>query len=89
MRREEVEVDPMNPPFAGGDGPPRACRWKGLDTPFHDGGGLASPGRWHPSKRRRPEGEEWSSLGHGILLEAVRVLGSVIEVEKEAFRMAR
>ncbi|CAK9111088.1 unnamed protein product [Durusdinium trenchii] len=89
VRREEVEVDPMNPPFAGGDGPPRACRWKGLDTPFHDGGGLASPGRWHPSKRRRPEGEEWSSLGHGILLEAVRVLGSVNEVEKEAFRMAR
>ena len=82
-------VDPMHPPFPGGEGPPRSCLWKGLEASFHDGGGLASPGRWHERRRRRPEGEVWSSLGRQLLLEAVKVLGSVAAVEKEAFKMAR
>lgn len=35
---ERVVVDPMDPPVPGGRGPPRSCRWKGLEAPFHDGG---------------------------------------------------
>ena len=50
-RDEEQPVDPMDPPFPGGLGPPRSCSWKGYRTPFHDGGGLPSPGRWKRSKR--------------------------------------
>ena len=30
----------------GGSGPPRICKLVGGDKPFHDGGGLCSPGRW-------------------------------------------
>ena len=82
-------VDPMKPLVPGGHGPPRACRWKGMEAPFHDGGGLASPGRWPQGERKELVGREWRALRHRILLAAVRRLGSVEEVEKEAFRMAR
>ena len=82
-------VDPMNPPVPGGRGPPRACRWKGLEASFHDGGGLSSPGRWPPERRMKLEGREWVMVRHHILLAAVKRLGSVAEVEKEASRMAR
>ena len=37
-----------------GSGPPRVARHIGGDKPFCDGGGLCSPGRWPPAKRRLP-----------------------------------
>lgn len=89
LKEEKEQVDPMNPPFPGGHGPPRACRWKGLEAPFHDGGGLASPGRWSSHDRKRLDSKEWVLLRHRIVLAAVRRLGSIVEVEKEAFRMAK
>ncbi|CAK9111382.1 unnamed protein product [Durusdinium trenchii] len=39
--------------------------------------------------RRTPEGDAWPWLGKLIFLEALKVLGSVSEGEREAFRMAR
>lgn len=54
-RAQKEEVDLMNPPPAG-DGHPRACRWMGLEAPFHDGGGLASPGRRRQRSRKTPKG---------------------------------
>ena len=89
VQQEKVEVDPMNPIVAGGRGPPRSCRWKGLEAPFHDGGGLASPGRWASSERKLLQGEEWVKLRLQLRQEAVRKLGSLSEVEKEAFKMAK
>lgn len=86
---EKALVECMRPSVPGGEGPPRSCRWKGLEAPFHDGGGLASPGRWSPGMRKVLEGDAWRSVRHHLLLEAVRVLGSVSEVEKEAYRMAK
>lgn len=62
---------------------------KCFEAPFRDGGGLASPGRWTPDDRKMLDGKEWVSVRHQLLLAAVRRLGSVAEVEKEAFRMAR
>ena len=41
-------------PGWGGGGPPRVARHIGGDKPFSDGGGLCSPGRWSPSRRRLP-----------------------------------
>ena len=50
------EPAPESPPGvkAGwhGSGPPRRSRHMGGDKPFNDGGGLCSPGRWLPGKRR-------------------------------------
>ena len=83
------EVDPMNPIFPGGRGPPRSCRWKGLEAPYHDGGGLASPGRWTPGTRKILQGEEWAKLRQQLQQEAVAKLGNLTELEKEAFRMAK
>ena len=79
----------MKPIFPGGHGEPRACRWKGLQAPFHDGGGLASPGRWPSSRRKKLQEEKWVKVRLQLRLEAVKRLGSVSEVEKEAFKMAR
>ena len=78
--KSSVEVDPMKPIFPGGHGPPRTCRWKGLQAPFHDGGGLASPGRWPPSRRKKVLGEEWTKIRLQLRMEAVKRLGSVAEV---------
>lgn len=54
---EKEDSDPMNPQV--GEGPPRSCKWKGVEVPFHGGGGLPSPGRWKQSCRRAPGGIEW------------------------------
>ena len=37
-----------------GAGPPRSVNHMGGLKPFSDGGGLCSPGRWKPKKRRLP-----------------------------------
>ena len=34
-----------------GSGPPRFAEFMGSSKPFADGGGLCSPGRWHPDRR--------------------------------------
>ena len=86
---EEGESDPYNPKVKGGEGPPRKCTWKGMDAPFHDGGGLPSQGRWPREKRKYPEGERWSSFRKGLMELLVTKTGGVKELEKEAFRMAK
>eukprot|EP00438_Fugacium_kawagutii_P020823 Skav200760 [mRNA] locus=scaffold2001:111991:116283:- [translate_table: standard] len=85
---DQVEVDPMNPRFSGGYGPPRSCVWKGLETPFHDGGCLMSPGRWRRDKRKFPGGKSWSEMREEMMAEVTRSADSAGGVEKEAFRMA-
>eukprot|EP00435_Cladocopium_sp_Y103_P063578 s369_g25.t1 len=86
---EEVPVDPMRPLFPGGDGPPRSCTWKGYQTPFHDGGGLSSPGRWRRDKRKFPSTEEWRSTRRKLEQKVVEHAGGLAEVEKEFFKMTR
>ena len=39
-----------------GRGPPRRTQAMGRARPFHDGGGLCSPGRWDRDRRVLPEG---------------------------------
>ena len=60
VRAPQVHQVPAGPPPAAvvegwhGVGPPRKARHMGGDKPFCDGGGLCSPGRWQPGKRRLP-----------------------------------
>ena len=89
VEAEEDPVDPMAPPVAGGEGPPRCCSWKGEKVPFHDGGGLLSPGRWSRDRRSFPDARCWSELRAKVLALADVRLGGLAEVEREAFRMAR
>lgn len=48
--------------WVGGVGPPRMTKGFGRVTPFHDGCGLTSPGRWPRTHRRFPEGKRWEDL---------------------------
>ena len=51
------EVPVLSPAISAGwrgGGLPRMARHIGGDKPFNDGGGLCSPGRWPPEKRRLP-----------------------------------
>ena len=86
---EEPHVDPMNPLVAGGLGPPRCCVWKGEKRPFHDGGGLSSPGRWPKKMRKYPQGEEWKSVRTELMELVESVAGGKGALEKEFFRMTK
>ena len=79
----------MDPPVKGGNGPPMACNWKGVKTPFHDGGGLASPGRWPRGERLYPQSEAWCKMREKLWLEVLKTAGGYEELEKEAFKMAK
>ena len=54
--RQEVATHSATEVAVGwhGSGPPRKVNHMGGDKPFCDGGGLCSPGRWQPGKRRLP-----------------------------------
>ena len=87
--KDEEGSNPFDPKEKGGVGLPRSCCWKGNRVPFHDGGGLPSPGRWPVEARSYPGDPRWSEFRRRILEAAVEKLGSLQEVEKEAFRMTR
>ena len=72
----------------GGTGPPRFCRQLGAGKPFHDGGGLCSPGRWPHHARSYADGPQWEWLRKRTLELILGKVGSLEQLEKEAFRMA-
>ena len=77
---------PEGPRVLGGTGPPRFCRQLGGGKPFHDGGGLCSPGRYHA--RSYADGPQWEWLRKRTLEVILAKVGSLEQLEKEAFRMA-
>ena len=52
--------------WMGGVGPPRTTFGLGRESPFFDGCGLTSPGRWAKKCRRFPEGKRWDDLRTSI-----------------------
>ena len=61
VRIPDIEVEALADPAAVaelsgsallGSGPPRTTKMMGRRRPFADGGGLCSPGRWPPARRR-------------------------------------
>ena len=79
---------PEGPRVLGGTGPPRFCRQLGGGKPFHDGGGLCSPGRWPHQARSHADGPQWEWLRKRTLELILAKVGSMEQLEKEAFRMA-
>ena len=79
---------PEGPRVLGGTGPPRFCRQLGGGKPFHDGGGLCSPGRWPHQARSYADGPQWEWLRKRTLELILAKVGSMEQLEKEAFRMA-
>ena len=72
----------------GGHGPPRTCDILEGQKPFHDGGGLCSPGRWPHARRILAEGDDWSWIHAKLFDIACFHAGGVKELEREVFRMA-
>ena len=64
----EEDVDGEAETWRGwlGRGPPRRSTYMGKQRIYTDGGGLCSPGRWHPSKRALPE------IGQTHLIDGLR-----------------
>ena len=56
-----------------GQGLPRVSHFMGKDRPYHDGGGLCSPGRWPRHKRRDrfEEGQLFLNVAKELLKESV------------------
>ena len=81
--------EPEGPRVLGGTGPPRFCRQlRGGGKPYHDGGGLCSPGRWPHHARSYADGSSWDWLRDRMLKLIIAKVGSEEQLEKEAFRMA-
>ena len=78
---------PEGPRVLGGTGPPRFCRQLGGGKPFHDGGGLCSPGRWPHHARSYADGPQWEWLRKRTLELILGKVGSLEQLEKD-FRMA-
>ena len=77
--------DPEGPKVKGGDGDPRTCRVPGKVRDFHDGAGLASPGRWDVERRRWNE-ESWIvRLRAELLKVAVTRCGGFNQFDKVFF----
>ena len=68
--------------------PASICRQLGGGKPFHDGGGLCSPGRWPHHARSYADGPQWEWLRKRTLELILAKVGSLEQLEKEAFRMA-
>ena len=60
-RNYKVVIPPGNF-WIGGTGIPRETCSCGKVSPFSDGAGLTSPGRWKKGARRFPEGKRWDDI---------------------------
>ena len=79
---------PEGPKVKGGDGDPRTCRVPGKVRDFHDGAGLASPGRWDVEKRQW-NAESWVvKLRAELLNLAVKRCGGFNQFDKVCFDMS-
>lgn len=63
-------LSPEGPKVKGGLGEPRVCRVPGKVRDFHDGAGLASPGRWDVENRLWNK-EAWITKLRGDLVDIV------------------
>ena len=80
--------DPEGARLLGGHGPPRVCDILEGQKPYHDGGGLCSPGRWPHDRRILADGDCWSWIRAKLFDIACTHAGGAKELEREAFRMA-
>ncbi|CAE8707868.1 unnamed protein product [Polarella glacialis] len=77
----------MEPKFRAGFGSPRQVNTPGKRSSYHDGAGLASPGRWDPDRRRFQISAAWVSLRKDILEIATRHLQD-IDLQRTCWNMA-
>lgn len=72
----------------GGHGEPRQCRAPGKIKPFHDGSGLASPGRWDIEQRIWNDNNFWKDLRNKSLDLVLKHCGGDRRLDIACFEMA-
>ena len=81
-------LSPEGPKVRGGLGGPRVCRVPGKVKDFHDGAGLASPGRWDVENRQW-NNEDWvAKLRSDLLKIVVERCGGFHKFDKVCFDMS-
>eukprot|EP00435_Cladocopium_sp_Y103_P001483 s5030_g1.t1 len=83
---------PTNEPegwkLRGGDGDPRQCAVPGKTKAFHDGSGLASPGRWDVDKRIWNRDKFWQRLRDRSYDLVLQHCGGQTILDRVCFQMA-
>ena len=72
----------------GGEGESRKCEVPGKVRWFHDGCGLASPGRWDLEKRIWNRDRFWESLRKGSMEIILQQCGGIQSLDRMCFEMA-
>lgn len=72
----------------GGHGEPRQCKVPGKTRMFHDGSGLASPGRWDLEKRVWNRDNFWNSLREDSYNLVLQHCGGQQNFDRICFEMA-
>ena len=72
----------------GGEGESRKCEVPGKVRWFHDGCGLASPGRWDLEKRIWNRDCFWESLRKGSMEIILQQCGGIQNLDRMCFEMA-
>ena len=85
QQRNLSAKSPRGPPGAGRNGTPPFLPTARGGKPFH---GLCSPGRWPHHARSYADGPQWEWLRKRTLELILAKVGSLEQLEKEAFRMA-
>jgi hypothetical protein len=73
----------------GGFGSCRMCFNSGKLTPFHDGFGLNSPGRWDPDQRNLPSDAPWLLIRSSLWSAVLNSKGSALKVQRLCFAMTK
>ena len=81
-------TEPEGWKIRGGSGEPRICRSPGKTREFHDGAGLASPGRWDLERRTWNTDDFWKKLREGSLRLVLESCGGWQKFDLECFQMA-
>ena len=85
----EYEVtEPEGWKIHGGEGEARICESPGKKRMFHDGCGLASPGRWDLEKRRWNKDSFWNSLRKDSMEAVLEHCGGQTNLDRMCFEMA-
>ena len=85
---EYLVTSPEGWKLRGGTGEPRICRTPGKIREFHDGAGLASPGRWDLECRTWNQQQFWTNLRERSLQLVLDSCGGPQNLDLECFQMA-
>ena len=86
--QEYLVTEPEGWKIHGGEGEARVCESPGRCRMFHDGCGLASPGRWDLEKRKWSRDDFWTGLRKESMEAVLEHCGGQKNLDRMCFEMA-